>query len=55
MPQGRISDKFTVFEEPKVEQSLTFFDFLFDNSLLQWVNATYKAWLKNRKYEKHSK
>ena len=29
MPQGRISDKFTVLEEPKEEQSLTFSDFLF--------------------------
>ena len=27
MPQGRIPDKFTVFEEPKEEQSLTFSDF----------------------------
>ena len=26
-PQGRISDKFTVLEEPKEEQSLTFFYF----------------------------
>ena len=26
-PQGRIPDKFTVFEEPKEEQSLTFFLF----------------------------
>ena len=26
-PQGRISDKFTVLEEPKEEQSLTFSDF----------------------------
>ena len=25
MPQGRISGKFTVLEEPKEEQSLTFF------------------------------
>ena len=46
MPQGRIPDKFTVLEEPKEEQSLTFF-FLFNkSSLLQWVHATYKAWLK---------
>ena len=28
-PQGRIPDKFTVIEEPKKEQSLTFSDFLF--------------------------
>ena len=27
MLQGRISDKFTVLEEPKEEQSLTFSDF----------------------------
>ena len=27
--QGRIPDKFTVLEEPKEEQSLTFSDFLF--------------------------
>ena len=27
MPQGRIPDKFTIFEELKEEQSLTFFDF----------------------------
>ena len=26
-PQGRIPDKFTILEEPKEEQSLTFFDF----------------------------
>ena len=26
-PQGRIPDKFTVLEEPKEEQSLTFSDF----------------------------
>ena len=28
MPQEKISDKFTVFEEPKEEQSLTFSDFI---------------------------
>ena len=27
MPQGGIPDKFTVFEKPKEEQSLTFSDF----------------------------
>ena len=27
MPQGRILDKFTILEEPKEEQSLTFSDF----------------------------
>ena len=27
MPQGRISGKFTVLEEPKEEQNLTFFYF----------------------------
>ena len=27
MPQGRIPDKFSVLEEPKEEQSLTFSDF----------------------------
>ena len=46
MPQGRIPDKFTVLEEPKEEQSLTFSDFYSIASLLQWVHATYKAWLK---------
>ena len=47
MPQGRISDKFTVLEEPKEEQSLTFSDFFYTMiSLLQWVHATYKTWLK---------
>ena len=29
--QGRIPDKFTVLEEPKEEQSLTFSDFLFND------------------------
>ena len=29
MPQGRISDKFTVLEESKEEQSFTFFAFYF--------------------------
>ena len=33
MPQGRIPDKFTVHEEPKEEQSLTFSDFLFNDFL----------------------
>ena len=46
MPQGRISDKFIVLEEPKEEQSLTFFYFYSIMSLLQWLHATYKAWLK---------
>ena len=46
MPQGRILDKFTVLEEPKEEQSLTFSDFYSIVSLLQWVHATYKTWLK---------
>ena len=32
-PQGRIPDKFTVLEEPKEEQSLTFSDFLFNSCL----------------------
>ena len=32
-PQGRIPDKFTILEEPKKEQSLTFSDFLFNNFL----------------------
>ena len=45
-PQGRILDKFTVLEEPKEEQSLTFSDFYSIISLLQWVHATYKTWLK---------
>ena len=27
MPQGEIPDKFTVLEEPKEEQSLTYSDF----------------------------
>ena len=31
MPQGGIPDKFTVLEEPKEEQSLTFSDFLFNS------------------------
>ena len=50
-PQGRISGKFTVLEEPKEEQSLTYSDFYSIIILLQWVHATYKAWLKieNRK------
>ena len=30
-PQERIPDKFTVLEEPKEEQNLTFSDFLFNN------------------------
>ena len=45
-PQRRILDKFTVLEEPKEEQSLTFSDFYSIISLLQWVHATYKTWLK---------
>ena len=45
-PQGRILDKFTVLEEPKEEQSLTFSYFYSIVSLLQWVHATYKTWLK---------
>ena len=46
-PLGRISDKFTVLEEPKEEQSLTFSDFFYSiTPLLQWVHATYKTWLK---------
>ena len=32
MPQGRIPDRFTVLEEPKEEQSLTFSDFYSINS-----------------------
>ena len=44
--QGRIPDKFIVLEEPKEEQSFTFFDFYSIMSLLQWLHATYKAWLK---------
>ena len=32
-PQGRIPDKFTVLEEPKDEQSLTFSDFY---SIISW-------------------
>ena len=32
-PQGRIPDKFTVNEEPKEEESLTFSDFLFNEFL----------------------
>ena len=36
-PQGRISDKFTVLEEPKEEQSLTFSDFLF-NKIIPYYN-----------------
>ena len=48
-PQGRIPDKFTVFEEPKKEQNLTFSDFLFNQNdpLLQWVHAIYMSWKKN--------
>ena len=47
MPQGRILNKFTVLEEPKEEQSLTFFWFFYSIiPLLQWVHATYKTWLK---------
>ena len=45
-PQGRIPDKFTVLEEPKEEQSLTFSDFYSIVPLLQWVHVAYKAWLK---------
>ena len=41
--QGRIPDKFTILEEPKEEQSLTFSDFYSIVSLLQWVHATYKT------------
>ena len=51
-PQGRIFDKFRVLEESKEEQSLTFSDFYSIIPLLQWVHATYKAWLK---IEKHTK
>ena len=32
-PQGRIPDKFTVHEETKEEQSITFSDFLFNEFL----------------------
>ena len=46
-PQGKIFDKFTVLEEPKEGQNLTFSNFLFNNLfLLQWVHANYKTWLK---------
>ena len=45
-PQGGIPDKFTVLEEPKEEQSLTFSDFYSIVPLLQWVHVAYKAWLK---------
>ena len=38
MPQGRIPDKFTVLEEPKKEQSLTFSDFLFHNFLKMFTD-----------------
>ena len=46
MPQGRIPDKFTVLEEPKEKQSLTFSDFLFNKNypLLQWVRVIYISW-----------
>ena len=36
-PQGRIPDKFTVLEEPKEEQRLTFSDFLF-NQIIPYYN-----------------
>ena len=51
-PQGRIPDKFTIFEEPKEEQSLTFSDFLFNKNypLLQWVRAIYMTWKKLTKH-----
>ena len=58
MPQGRIPDKFTVLEEPKEEQSLTFSDFFYwINPLLQWVHAIYMSWLKieNIKYVLNNK
>ena len=47
-PQGRIPDKFTVLEEPKRRAKPHIFPDFFIQwlSLLQWVHATYKAWLK---------
>ena len=38
MPQGRIPDKFTVFEELKEEQSLTFSDFYSMISLKTFID-----------------
>ena len=55
MPQGRIPDKFTVLEESKEEQSLTFSDIY-----LMIISITMSAcylWgmTENRKYEKRTK
>ena len=54
-PQGKILDKFTVLEEPKEGQNLTFSDFYSIVSLLQWVHATYKTWLKIENIKKRTK
>ena len=49
MPQGRILDKFTVFEEPKKSKTSPLFDFYSIIPQLQWVHAIYKTWLKIEK------
>ena len=47
MPQGRITNKFTVLKEPKEEaKPHVFSDFYSINPPLQWVHAIYKTWLK---------
>ena len=50
MPQGRISNKFTVLEEPKEEQSLTFFLIFIPSFLFITMRACYlEDMTKNRK------
>ena len=39
-----------IFEEPKEEQSLTFFLFNLNYPLLQWARAIYMSWKKLTKY-----
>ena len=47
MPQGGILDKFTVLEEPKEEQSLTFSDFYSINfKNVYWLNDLFKGSIK---------
>ena len=54
-PQGRIPDKFTVLEEPKEEQSLTFSDFY--SMIISITMSACYLWgmTENRKYEKRTK
>ena len=46
-PQGRIPDKFTVLEEPKEEQNLTFSDFYSINlKNIYWLRGLFKGSIK---------